>query len=44
VPVFVTLRLCIAVLPMATLPKESVVALAASTPALDAGVVDEALV
>jgi hypothetical protein len=44
VPVFVTVRLCIAVLPVATLPKASVVALAASTPAPDVGVVDGALV
>jgi len=32
VPVFVTLTVCSAVLPMATLPKESVVALAERTP------------
>jgi len=32
VPVFVTLKLCAAVLPMATFPKESVVALAERMP------------
>lgn len=47
VPVFVTLMLCTAVLPMATLPKESVVALAERTPVPGSepvGPVDAALV
>lgn len=43
VPVLVMLRVCIALLPMATLPKASVVALEASTPAAG-GVVEDALV
>jgi hypothetical protein len=43
-PVFVMLRVCIALVPMATLPKVSVVALAASTPAPGVGVVEDALV
>lgn len=43
-PVFVTLTVCCALLPTATLPKLTVVALAASTPAPVVGPVDEALV
>jgi hypothetical protein len=42
-PVFVILKLWVALLPMATLPKASVVALEASTPAAG-GVVEDALV
>lgn len=47
VPVFVTLKLCTAVLPMATLPKARVVELAESTPAPGVAVcvaADDALV
>lgn len=43
VPVFVMLKVCVALTPMATLPKTSVVALEASTPAPGV-VVEDALV
>jgi len=43
-PVLVTLKLCSALLPTATLPKLTVVALEESTPEAVVGPVDEALV